>query len=161
MVLLNIEQARSVLGYSTPTYTGFKLTQNRNSVLKVGDQIFCELMAEPFKSEKRLPNNRPVSTCILTVCLLEKDGEEIYKDNESIKLIITLKDYNYITNVLKPKIGTRFYIGSIETYNKYIKKKQLSNAFFSAEKKFKTEDIKYEDPNTELVSDNNKKRVVL
>ena len=61
-------------------------------------------MANPFKSDKRLPNNRPVSTCILTVCLLEKDGEEIYKDNESIKLIITLKDYNYITNVLKPKI---------------------------------------------------------
>lgn len=161
MSLLSIEKARSVLGYSTPTYTGFRLTQNRNSVLKPGDQIFCELMANPFKSDKRLPNNRPVSTCILTVCLLEKDGEEIYKDNESIKLIITLKDYNYISNVLKPKIGDRFYIGSIETYNKYIKKKQLSNAFFSADKKFKTEDIKYEDPNTELVSDNNKKRVVL
>lgn len=160
MVLLNIEQARSVLGYSTPTYTGFKLTQNRNSVLKVGDQIFCELMAEPFKSEKRLPNNRPVATCIITVCLLQKEGDEVYKDNESIKLIITLKDYNYITNVLKPKIGTRFYIGSIETYNKHVKRKQISNAFFSAEKKFKTEDIKYEDPNTELVA-NTKKRVVL
>lgn len=160
MVLLNIEQARSVLGYSTPTYTGFKLTQNRNSVLKVGDQIFCELMAEPFKSEKRLPNNRPAVTCILTVCLLQKEGDEVYKDNESIKLIITLKDYNYITNVLKPKIGTRFYIGSIETFNKFRKQKQISNAFFSAEKKFKTEDIKYEDPNTELVA-NTKKRVVL
>jgi hypothetical protein len=160
MVLLNIEQARSVLGYSTPTYTGFRLTQNRNSVIKVGDQIFCELMAEPFKSEKRLPNNRPAVTCILTVCLLQKEGDEVYKDNESIKLIITLKDYNYITNVLKPKIGTRFYIGSIETYNKYVKRKQISNAFFSAEKKFKTEDIKYEDPNTELVA-NTKKRVVL
>lgn len=161
MGLLSIEQAKNKLRYHTDSYDGYKTTRDGNSVISPGEVILAEIVSSPNLIEKKLPDGRKAPTCIVGLCIMEKDKEgNLYKDNENIKVLITLKDYNFLTNIVKAREGLQLNITATETYNKFKKRKQMSTSWINKNKTPKLDSVSYDEPNTELVSAG-KKRVLL
>jgi len=99
---LTIEDLRTKLFYSTGSYEGYKLTQDKKSVIEQGEvgMFLVELPPKQF-------NRGTFDTFIATLIILESKDNTTYKDDVALKVILTKTDFDMLTNTLKVEIGDK------------------------------------------------------
>jgi len=99
---LKIEELRNRLFFATESYEGYKLTQNKKSVIKDGETGMFLIELPPRIFAKGIYN-----TYIAKLIVLESKDNAIYKDDVAIKVLLTKTDYDMLTNTLKVDIGDK------------------------------------------------------
>lgn len=100
MDTLSIDKVRDKLYFKNERYEGWKLTQDRKSVIDEGEKamFYLEMPLASFDKSK-------YTTYMMTVTIMEQKDFDTYKDNETLKVLITKQDYDYLTGVLKANKG--------------------------------------------------------
>jgi len=112
MDTLPIDEVRSRLFFKTEKYEGWKLTQNRASVIKEGEtaMLLLELPPRAFDTGK-------YTTYMLTATIMQQKGIDTYKDNSTLKIIITKQDFEFLTNVLKVEKEDKLFFSGVTYKN--------------------------------------------
>lgn len=95
---LPIDEVRRRLYFKVENYEGYKITQNRKSVIGVGESALFLVELPP----KAFPKGN-ITAYVMTVTVMEEKDFEFYKDEAPIVLLITKQDYEFIVNTLMVK----------------------------------------------------------
>ena len=95
---ISIDEFRTRLFFKNNNYEGYKITQNKKSVIHEGEtgMLLVELPPKAFPSGS-------FEVHILSATIMEQKGMDTFKDNEIIKIVITKQDFKFLSEVLKVK----------------------------------------------------------
>ncbi|MDD4734195.1 MAG: hypothetical protein PHU05_05055 [Bacilli bacterium] len=102
---ISIDEFRSRLFFRNNNYEGYKIVQDKKSVIHEGEtgMLLVELPPKVFPSGK-------FEVHILSATIMEQKGLETFKDNEVIKIVITKQDFKFLSEVLKVKKDDVLYV---------------------------------------------------